>query len=143
MKKIFFIRTITFISLFILFADFIHAQEKNKHPNYSKYPYWIDMMKDPQANYFEAVKAYDDFWAKRKKPKGENEVIGQQKEPKAKRTIFQKLFKSNKEEDTDKYALDCKKFEHWKLTVKPYVQEDGRILNADEQLKIWKQQRQQ
>ena len=36
-----------------------------------------------------------------------------------------------------KYGLECKKFEHWKLQVKPYVQADGHILSKEEQLKLW------
>ncbi len=142
MQNVFLKRLVSIIVLFILFSNLLLAQDKGKHVNYTKYPYWISMMNDPQVNYFEAVKAYDNFWAKHKKPREENEIIGQKKEAKPKQNVFQRLFKSHEEEDTDKYSLDCKKFEHWKLIVKPYVQENGRILSADEQLNIWKQQRQ-
>ncbi len=57
---------------------------------------------------------------------------------------MQRWFKSREEKEEEeirKYALDVKKFEHWKLVVKPYVQTDGRILNADEKLKLWQEQR--
>ncbi len=137
---------IIILSVFLLIGNHANAQQKNKSLNYSKYPYWIEMMNNPATNYFEAIKAYDEFWATRKKPTEENEIMGQENTVTKKQTFLNKWFKSKEEkeaEETRKYTLDVKKFEHWKLKVKPYVQEDGRILSADEQLQIWQKQRQQ
>jgi hypothetical protein len=133
------------ITLLISFIIFINSQlfSQNKTSNYSKSPYWIDMMNDPNANYFETIKAYDTFWEKRKKPNEENDIIGQNKSANKKQTLLQRWFKTKEEreeEESRKYILDVKKFEHWKMIVKPYVQEDGRILNADEKLRLWKEQ---
>ena len=118
---------------------------QNKNLNYAKKPYWIEMIKDPNANYFETIKAYEAFWANRKMPKEEDEIIGQDKSATEKQNILQRWFKSREEkekEEVRKYTLDVKKYNHWKLVVLPYVQEDGRILNADEKLKLWQQQHQ-
>ena len=136
-----------YILLFILFlATFIvNAQPAKKNVNYSRHPYWIEMMNDPNTNYFETIKAYEIFWEKRKQPKEEDEVIGQSKTIEAKKGFLQRWFKSKEEreeEEIKKYAFDVKKFKHWKLVTEPYVQEDGRILSADERLKLWQEQQQ-
>lgn len=103
------------------------------------------MMNNPSINYFETVKAYTMFWEKRKMPKDEDDVIGQSKTVEAKKSFLQRWFKSKEEREEaeiKKYALDVKKFKHWQLITEPYVQEDGRILSADERLKIWQEQQQ-
>lgn len=136
---------VSLIVLSLLLMSTMAFSQKNKQtPNYSKYPYWIDMMNDPNANYFETVKAYEDFWANRKKPAEEDDIIGQDKSASQKQNFLQRFFKSKEEreeEEVRKYKLDVKKFKHWQLKVKPYVQEDGRILSADEQLKLWQEQK--
>jgi len=131
------------IFLMILFfcSQRLNAQNATKPLNYNKHPYWIDMMNDPNVNYFEAVKAYNEFWSTRKKPDEENDVIGQTKSPKEKHHFF-KTREQREEEEAQKYSLDVKKFEHWEFIVKPYVQDDGRILSPDEQLQLWQQQKQ-
>ena len=119
------------------------AQASKKNLNYSKHPYWIEMMNDPQANYFETIKAYDAFWENRKQPKEEDEIIGQSKTPEARKNFLQRWFKSKEEreeEEIKKYALDVKKFRHWKIKTEPFVQEDGRILSPEERLKLWQEQ---
>ena len=138
------IKQLFLISILLLNSIVAISQGSKKSPNYSKHAYWIDMMNDPKANYFETIKAYDEFWAKRKLPKEEDEVIGQSKKPEAKKNLFSKWFKSKEEkeeEEIKKYALDVKKFKHWKLKVQPYIQEDGTILDADARLKIWQDQK--
>ena len=67
-------------------------------------------------------------------------------EVEAKRGFLSRWFKSKEERDEadiKKYALDVKKFKHWKLKTEPYVQEDGSILDADTRLKIWQDQQKQ
>ncbi len=121
------------------------SQTKAKNLNYSKQPYWIEMMNNPKANYFETVKAYELFWKNRKEPREEDDIIGQSKTEESKKTFLQKWFKSKaekEEEETRKYAFDVKKYRHWKLKVLPYVQEDGSILDEDARLKIWEEQKQ-
>ena len=126
---------IIFITLFCLngFAQ--------KTKNYKKNPYWIEMIKDPGVNYFEAVNAYETFWKGKRKPIEEDEAIGQKKGGVGKEDEQQnkkKLRETRREKKLYKqFGLDCKKFEHWKLQVKPYVQPDGHILSKEEQLKLW------
>lgn len=139
MKKYLGLTLLLLLSLFLSKSSF--AQKSKSNPNYSNQPYWIEMIKDPKVNYFEAVKAYDSFWANREKPMEEDQIIGQDK---SKKETFWKRWFNTKEEkrkkEYQKYALEVKKFEHWKMKVMPYVQEDGSILDADQQLKIWQDQ---
>ncbi len=102
------------------------------------------MMNNPKTNYFETIKAYDEFWAKRKQPKEEDDIIGQSKRVEGKKSFLSRWFKSKEEREEAeirKYALDVKKFKHWKLKVEPYVQEDGSILDATARMKIWEEQK--
>lgn len=139
-------RHLILIVMAMLNSIIMNSQTQKKSINYSKKPYWIEMMKDPKANYFETIKAYDAFWENRKKPREEDEVIGQEKTVAAKRGFLSRWFKSKEEREEaeiKKYALDVKKFKHWKLKTEPYVQEDGTILDADTRLKLWQEQQKQ
>ena len=136
------------LSLLLTFSLFsqgpLSAQSAKK---YHQHPYWIDMMKDPNVNYFEACKAYDAFWKGRIKPREEEEIIGQQNDVNAgadkDHYKAERREKKEKQQDADlqKYAFDCKKFENWKRQNAPYVKSDGHLMTADERLKVWHQQR--
>lgn len=132
-----------FLILFIIINCGIIRAQQNK--NYKKNPYWIDMIKDPNVNYFEAINAYETFWKGRKKPLDENQLIGQTKgeENKEDKLESRKQIREKRKEKElyKKYGLECKKFEHWKMQVKPYVQEDGHIISKEEQLKNWEEKK--
>ena len=133
---------ISMLTLLIISSDLI-SQTTSKRINYSKHPYWIEMMNDPKANYFETLKAFEQFWQNKKLPLEEDDVIGQTKKEPTKNNFLSKWFKSKEEreeEEIKKYSFDIKKFKHWKLKVTPFVQEDGTILDADERLKLWQNQ---
>jgi photosystem II stability/assembly factor-like uncharacterized protein len=42
----------------------------NETKNYKEIPYWIDMMQDPKANFFETQKAFNEYWKDREVKKG-------------------------------------------------------------------------
>ncbi|MDZ7741559.1 MAG: PKD domain-containing protein [Bacteroidota bacterium] len=48
----------------------INAQNNNALPDTADYPYWIEMMQDPEANYYETVKAFESYWEEREITKG-------------------------------------------------------------------------
>lgn len=134
------IRSFWVIGFFLLGAIAI-GQNKTQKPDYHKKPYWIDMIKDPNVNYFEALKAYEEFWKGREKPVDEDAVTGQQKQAveKGKKEGAKEVARQKKL--YKQYGLECKKFEHWKMSVKPYVQPDGHILSKEEQMKLWEEQK--
>jgi hypothetical protein len=122
------------------------AQKPSKKMDYSKQPYWIEMMNDSSVNYFEAVKAFKVFWKDRKEPSEENEMKehaqGKKEDHESRlgKVIHAKEIKLDQE--SEKYSLEYKKFLHWKMITEPYVQPDGHILSKSERLEIWKKQRQ-
>ncbi len=74
------------------------------------------MMDDTNANYFNTVKAFNDYWKNREKPCTEEEK-------------FEKGTKSvNSGSKNIAFSFEYKKFCRWQLEIKPYVQQDGHIL---------------
>ncbi len=73
-------RKISSLILFFLLASTVqYAQNPNSitsttqspgYINYHEYPYWIDMMQDPEANFFETQKAFYEYWEGREIEKG-------------------------------------------------------------------------
>ena len=101
------LKHLLFIAIVMFNSIVMCSQTQKKSINYSKKPYWIEMMKDPKVNYFETIKAYDAFWENRKQPKEEDDVIGQSKTEEAKRSFLSRWFKSKEEreeEEIKKYA---------------------------------------
>lgn len=116
-----------------------------KDLNYSKHPYWIAMIDDTTANYFETIKAYDSFWKNREKPKDEEEILGMkganEKEKKEKSNWIKRLFQNDVEKNQTMYNYQCKRYEHWKIMMEPYVQPDGSILYPYQRLQMWQKAR--
>ncbi len=130
-------------SILIMLSCCYAKAQKNTPKYYKKNPVWIDMIKDPNVNYFEAVKAYDLFWKDKRKPVEEDMILNQSKgdNDSEKDKASKKALREKRREKllNEKYGFECKKFEHWKMQVKPYVQADGSILSKEEQLKLWEE----
>ena len=91
------------------------------------YPYWIEMMNNPQAHYQNTVDAFDAYWANREKPTGKNGEA---------RDIFG-VDKSKEEQAKDNsrpidYVVEYKQFLRWKQQYKNLVKADGTIMSQDE-----------
>ncbi len=141
--------------LFLLATNPLVAQEFSEKQlrEWSKNPAWIEMMDDPNANYFETVAAFDAFWKDRELPTEEDQILGASREDREhvetaserrkRKRAEKKMDKEEKEAAVirHKYAFAVKKYKHWKIVVDPYVQPDGRILTKEEQLKLHEQQR--
>lgn len=48
----------------------LSSLQNNSQVDYHSYPYWIKMMQDPDANFFETQKAFYDYWEGREITKG-------------------------------------------------------------------------
>lgn len=69
MKKCFL--SLTLLILISGTSLFAQLQEENPvHGDTASYPYWIEMMKDPNSNYYETVKAFNIYWTGRTITKG-------------------------------------------------------------------------
>jgi hypothetical protein len=106
---------------------------------------WIEMMDDSSVNYYEALKAYEQYWQNRIRPQEEEDAINEHGSRKAERErekFEKKLAKMTPAERTvfDRMKYECKRFDNWKREVKKFVQEDGHILSYDQKLEIWNRQ---
>lgn len=63
---------ILIIAAFLLIAAFskVSAQTVGSPADTSQYPYWISMMQDPDANFYQIQSAFNTYWANRKITKG-------------------------------------------------------------------------
>lgn len=132
------------LMLFALFFCFqAVAQEKPIEKDYAKNPLWIAMIDNPNANYFEALKAYEIYFKANKMPEEPEELAHEKTKKGTQREVplSQNLTKEElaKKEAEQELALQVKRFKRWKREVLPFVQEDGRILSADEQIKVWEE----
>lgn len=67
MKNVF---TSALIISFIIISSNGFSQNYNLPADASDYPYWIEMMQDPSANYYETVEAFNIYWADKPDRKG-------------------------------------------------------------------------
>jgi len=118
-----------------LFAQQTANSQKNNDPA------WVRMMEDPNVNFFEIEKEFNDFWKGKELPIEEREILDVQKNSERKRRFFSRK-PSQEKTDAEKYAFAYKKYQWWRRQVLPYVQPDGRILSQQEQVKIVEQQKQ-
>lgn len=139
-----------------------------KGSDYPLNPVWVQMMSDPNVNYYVAVKTYEDYWKDKKKPNAESEEMEQmakknhsgkmsdkerkeldKEEREHKRELARESKKTLTEADMKQLewkremTYQCKRFEDWMRTVKPFVQNDGRILTEEERMKIYEQRQQE
>ena len=131
--------------LFVFFFVLVNSACKTKshrHKSLAKqkdslenYPLWIDMMNDPNVNYYKAVEAFNKYWEHRPKP---TEDDGEGK------GIFGKdKSKEEKEEEANRsiqYVYEYKQFLNWMQTNKNLVKPDGTIMTQEEILEQWKKQ---
>ena len=146
------------LALFLFFVSLACAQESGNPYNpkdYRKKPVWIDMMNDPNANYYETIKAFREFWKGYRLP-GEPEemedrdgferAVGlepekpkkRESEAERRREKTRKMHKGG----TD-YAFEVKQFKGWLIDAQPWVQENGHILTLEERQQILDKQKQE
>ena len=112
----------------------IQAQKaKNEtlvNPIYKTQPLWIDMMYDPNANYYEACKAFYSFW--------EGKIVPAETEGEAMDLGKEENIRDEKNEkqipkESQRFVYEYKQFKHWELTMKNMIDiETGRIMSIDE-----------
>lgn len=108
---------------------------------YKKSAEWLQMMDDPSSNYFQTLRAFELYWEKNDKPLKRDAILSEEHvESRENKRFVKRLFRKEKQMDQS-VVEGYKRFEFWKMEVEPYVQEDGRILTKDEQLEIWKQEK--
>ncbi len=106
-------------------------------------PSWITMMDDPNVNYFEAVKSFEQYWKDKERPVVENEMFESAENKEKEEAIRQKKAKLKPDDPAVLYAFEYKRFLWWMREMEPFVQPDGRIKGMDERINEWKTQQQQ
>lgn len=127
-----------------LFAQVNDKTEKHS-TDYKNNPVWIEMMSDPQVNYYEALKAFDTYWEGKVEPEEEAELITEGKITLREADSLKAVRASWTQAQRNEYEVikyQFKRFKDWKRTVFPFVQTDGRILSEQERLEIWQKQQQ-
>jgi hypothetical protein len=157
-------RTISLFAI-VIFFSFSKVNVQAQSADYKNSPEWIKMIDDPNANYFEAIKAYETYWKYHEKPKNEEEEMEEmaqmnysEKMTEEEKEKIEKAHREKEEEmkhdqnktlteaemkalaEKQEMTYQCKRFENWIHEVKPFVQEDGRILSQEERMKIYNQQ---
>ena len=124
----------------LLAATYCMGQQKNS--NWRREAVWIKMIDDPNVNYYEAIRVYNEYWKTHKKPveqeddKAELDRSGEKPTARPVPTREEKIYE-------DEMTYQIKRFETWVREEKPFVQENGRILSQQERVEIWKKQQEQ
>lgn len=129
------------------------------HPNPKSIdpPKWVLMMDDPNANYFEAMKAYEEYWKTHPMPaEEEEEMEGALPEKGVSEKELRRQEREREREERERKKLrgadlevaeylkfQNKRFKTWSREVKPWVQEDGHILTDEERMEIWRKQQEE
>ena len=110
-------------------------------PSTSTLPDWVAMIDNPSTNYHEAIKAFDAYWLGKIKPHEEMDLDEELTlQERGERESYFKGLSVAERSRFDLLQYHYKRFKQWKKEVKPYVQEDGRILSQQERIDIWNQQ---
>jgi len=147
MKRTIQIYIFTLTVLLLLCLNATAQRATDSVPDYAKQALWISMIDNPKANYYEAIKAFDTYFAYHKKPKDEDDSKTSSKENAKDKDEEDdndnEYLKSLSAEELNNYAMmkyHVKRFENWIREMKPFVQEDGRILTDEERIAIWNKQ---
>ncbi len=145
-------KKITLITILLMFFSVtIQAQEKARKVNYEKEPAWITMMDDPNANYYETIKAFKKYYGERPLPEepfdpesGDSfeKDIGLEDEEDGKEKSKKELEREARKIDPKEPNLsgEVRAFRAWFYSIKPWVREDGSIVSPAEQRAIVEKQ---
>ncbi len=135
-----------FLTILLLFVTISQAQNKSSNVKSEKKPDWILMMDDPNANFFETVKAFRKYYKDRPLPKEPNEVEGEddfEKQVGLEEASGKKKSKRELEREARKagpngiiYSAEVRAFRGWFYSVQPWVRTDGSIISKEEQQAI-------
>ena len=131
---------------FCCYSIVVSAQ--HSQPLSSPAPAWVMMIDNPTTNYYTAEKAYSDYWKTHTKPAQEDDEIGEpanRRERRERERVEKRMAKMTtaQRQEFDYIKYQSKRFENWMHEVKPWVQEDGRVLSHAEQVMIWQQQQEE
>ncbi len=98
--------------------------------DYSQYPYWIEMMEDSLANYYEVQKAFEAFWQGKQVPVGEQNELRPIHDP-----ADQDLSPIN-----SKYVAEVKSYRAWVRYYADLHDENGILFPPSRIIEEWERQ---
>lgn len=128
------------------------TSQKYDPKRYKKDPVWIQMMNDPNANYYETIKAFREFWKGYALPGEPEELegndhfekeIGLEEHDKDKDKKGEREKRKRKNPNGGDYSYEVKQFKGWYQEVQPWVQADGHILTLEERQQMIDRQQQE
>jgi hypothetical protein len=132
--------------LAILLLFFFNPLKAQQLESRNPLPAWVSMIDNPEVNYFEAVKAFDLYWSDKQRPEEEFEekdATGKEEKEREKSEAMRAQMTIEQREEYNLMKYHYKRFENWAREVKPFVQEDGRILSVQERIDIWHKQQEE
>ena len=124
-------KRISFVASFLLLISCngtkpnLVQTETKQTDSTTQIPSWIEMMKDPKVNYYQAVEAFNTYWATREKPTEENgegrDIFGKEK-PETTSTNGKSL----------QYVYEYKQFLNWMERNKNLVKPNGTLMSPEE-----------
>lgn len=131
------LKSILSACLFFMIQTNLFAQTEKK-------PDWVNMMDDPNTNYFQTIDEFKDYWSTRMIPGEAHEDGKCEEEEKDNRSFLKKLFQSEEKAlaKSLELVIDYKRFIKWQREMLPFVQSDGTILSEEERWKIIQSQNQ-
>lgn len=141
------------VFLILILPASLFGQTKFTKRQMKKQPVWIQMIKNEQANYFDALKAFELYFTAHPFPVIEEEEMGKNENLKERieksEARFKKRHRKVKQDpgtlqqekhEEAKLAFEVKRFNRWEMKTRPYVKNDGSIMSAEERMAIWKSQ---
>lgn len=134
-----------FRMLIVTMAMLLFVQAARAQDGKNNTPLWVQAMNDPNTNYYEAVRSFNQYWKDKELPVEEAELLNQEIDRKERREIRRTIRKMKKMSPAERQQFDWlayqhKRFKNWQREVLPYVQEDGHILTMAERTAIWEEQ---
>lgn len=144
---------LTYLLALVMIATAMFSQQPKKYKSrqFKRQPVWIEMMNDPNANYYLTLRAFRDYWKSRVLPKepmesAENESfeseVGLLKDGESEKEREREKNRKPGEE-TLKYAAEVRAFKGWIQDTKPWVRTDGSIVPMAERQSIIDKQAQE
>lgn len=125
------------VSIFLMMCFQVMSAQESRFD--MKKPSWVSMLESEDANYYETIKAFKSYWKTIPEPIEEENAKFSEADKKA-QIDFLKTLTVPEHEFFNYLKYQCKRFEDWKKSKFPYVQQDGSILNQSQIQAIWDKQ---
>ncbi len=106
-------------------SSLVQTEETKNTDSSNHTPNWIQMMNDPKVNYYQAVEAFNTYWATREKPtedSGEGKDIFGKEKPEPEKAGSKSI----------QYVYEYKQFLNWMERNKNLVKADGTLMSPEE-----------